>query len=60
MGFWQVTLGDIIGYVIILSGFAITIKIHLTSTSHHNKKDVNKVSQSKSSVKGDQIGRDKK
>lgn len=60
MGFWQITLGDVIGYAIILSGFAITIKIHFSSTSHHNKKDVNKVNQAKSNVKGNQIGRDKK
>lgn len=29
MGFWQITIGDIIGYILILSGLAITISIQL-------------------------------
>ena len=60
MGFWQITIGDVIGYILILAGFAITIKVQLKVTAHHNKKNINKVNQSKSNVKGDQIGRDKK
>lgn len=60
MGFWQITIGDVIGYILILAGFAITIKVQLKATAHHNKKNINKVNQSKSNVKGDQIGRDKK
>ena len=27
MSFWQITLGDVIGYVLILLGLAITIKV---------------------------------
>lgn len=59
MEFLQVTLGDVIGYILILSGFAITISLQIKIKSHHNKKDTNKVNQSKSTVSGDQIGRDK-
>ena len=51
MGFWQITIGDIIGYILILSGLAITISIQLKISSHHN---------TNSSVGGDQVGRDKK
>ena len=60
MGFWQITIGDIIGYILILSGLAITISIQLKISSHHNTKVVNKINQSNSSVGGDQVGRDKK
>lgn len=59
MNFWQITLGDVISYFLILSGVAITVKVQLKATSHHNKKDINRVNQSKSIVKGDQVGRDK-
>ncbi|MCQ4773055.1 hypothetical protein NE634_04650 [Lacrimispora saccharolytica] len=60
MGFLQITLGDVIGYVLILSGFALSISIQMRISSHHNKKDTNKVNQSNSKIKGDQVGRDKK
>ena len=60
MEFWQITIGDIISYLLILAGVAITIKVQLKATSHHNNKDLNKVNQSRSTVKGDQIGRDRK
>lgn len=48
MGFLQITLGDVIGYVLILSGFALSISIQMRISSHHNKKDTNKVNQSNS------------
>lgn len=60
MGFWQITLGDVLGYILILSGIAVTISLKIKISSHDNKKDINKVNQSKSTVSGDQIGRDKK
>ena len=62
MNFWQVTLGDIIGYIIMIGGFAFTIRVTLKTkySSHHNTKQVTKVNQSKSTVQGDQIGGDKK
>lgn len=60
MGFWQITIGDVIGYILIASGVALTITIQLKISSHHNSKDINKVNQSKSEVKGDQVGRDKR
>lgn len=62
MDFMQVTLGDVIGYILIISGFTISISISMQVhiNPHHNKKDVNKVNQSRSEVKGDQVGRDKK
>lgn len=62
VGFMQVTLGDVIGYIIMLSGFAITISltVKVKYSSHDNKKNVTKVNQSKSKVKGDQIGGDKR
>lgn len=60
MGFWQITIGDVISYILIISGTALTISIQLKISSHHNSKDVNKTNQSNSKVKGDQIGRDKK
>ena len=59
MTFWQITIGDVIGYILILTGFTITIGVQLKVTTHHNKKDINKVNQSRSNVKGDQVGRDK-
>lgn len=62
MDFWQVTLGDVIGYFIMISGFAftITVKIKTKHSSHDNKNKVIKVNQSKSNVTGDQVGGDKK
>lgn len=60
MGFWQITLGDIIGYIFILAGIAVTVKVKFNASSHHNTKDINKVNQSKSTVGKDQVGRDKK
>lgn len=60
MGFWQITIGDVIGYILIVSGAAISISIQLKISSHHNSKDFNKTNQSNSKVNGDQVGRDKK
>ena len=60
MGFWQITIGDVIGYILIVSGVALTISVQLRISSHHNTKDINKTNQSKSTVQGDQVGRDKK
>lgn len=62
MNFWQVTLGDVIGYIIMIGGFALTIKVKIKTkySSHHNKKQNTKVNQSGSKVKGDQVGGDKK
>lgn len=59
MGFWQITIGDVIGYILIVSGVALSISIQLKVSSHHNSKNINKTNQSNSQVKGDQIGRDK-
>ena len=52
-------IGDVIGYILIVSGVALSISIQLKVSSHHNSKDINKTNQSNSQVKGDQIGRDK-
>lgn len=62
MDFWQVTLGDVIGYIIMIGGFAFTINVKVKTkySSHDNKKQVTKVNQSKSKVKGDQVGGDKR
>ena len=60
MGFWQITIGDVISYILIVSGVALTISIQLKISTHHNSKDINKANQSNSKVKGDQVGRDKK
>ena len=60
MEFWQITVGDVISYILIVSGVALTISVQLRISSHHNSKDINKTNQSNSEVKGDQIGRDKK
>ncbi len=60
MGFWQITIGDIISYILIASGVALSIGIQLKISSHHNSKNLNKTNQSNSQVKGDQVGRDKK
>ena len=36
MNFWQVTLGDIIGYIIMIGGFAFTIRVTVkTKYSSH-------------------------
>ena len=64
MGFVQVTLGDVIGYILILFSTAITISavIKVNYSSHHNtnKKKSYKVNQASSTVGRDQIGRDKR
>ncbi|MDD3139604.1 MAG: hypothetical protein PHX08_11615 [Lachnospiraceae bacterium] len=62
MGFWQITFGDIIGYVLTITAATITIRtvIKVNYSSHHNKKKSNKVNQSSSTVGRDQIGGDKK
>ncbi|MDY4837930.1 MAG: hypothetical protein SO160_00030 [Lachnospiraceae bacterium] len=62
MGFWQVTLGDIIGYVLTIASTAITVSVvvKIQYSSHHNKKKNTKVNQSSSVVGRDQIGGDKR
>lgn len=62
MGFWQVTLGDIIGYALTIVATLITVGtvIKVNYSSHHNKKKKNSVNQSSSIVGRDQIGGDKK
>lgn len=56
--FLQITLGDIIGWIITIVsvGVAITVnvKININKTG-----DITKINQSKSQVKGDQIGGNK-
>ena len=62
MGFWQVTLGDVIGYVLTIAAAAITVSvvIRVNYSSHHNRKTNSKVNQASSFVGGDQIGGDKR
>lgn len=62
MGFWQVTLGDVIGYVLTVASTAITVSvvIKVKYSSHHNTKKNTKVNQSSSVVGRDQIGGDKR
>ncbi len=49
MNFWQVTLGDIIGYIIMIGGFAFTIRVTVKTkySSHHNTKQVPSLDKSK-------------
>ncbi|MDF2821182.1 MAG: hypothetical protein K0R15_1623 [Clostridiales bacterium] len=62
MDFWQVTLGDIIGYFLTIVATAITVStvIKVNYSSHHNDKRKSKVNQSSSTVGRDQIGGDRK
>lgn len=62
MGFWQVTLGDVIGYVLNVASTTITVSvvIKVKYSSHHNTKKNTKVNQSSSVVGRDQIGGDKR
>ena len=62
MGFWQVTLGDVIGYVLTVASTAITVSVivKVKYSSHHNRKANTKVNQSSSIVGRDQIGGDKR
>ena len=62
MNFWQVTIGDLIGYLLIIVNTTISISlvIKMNFTSHHNKKKNIKINQSSSVVGGDQIGGDKR
>lgn len=62
MNFVQITLGDVIGYVLIIASTAINIGVvvKMKYSSHHNKKNNIKINQSKSYVGGDQVGGDKR
>lgn len=55
----QITLGDIIGWIITIVsvGIAVTVKIKVDINRNG---DTKKVNQSRSHVSGDQIGGDKK
>lgn len=62
MNFLQVTIGDIIGYILIITNTAISVSlvIKMKFISHHNKKTNTKINQSSSVVGRDQIGGDKR
>lgn len=62
MEFFQVTLGDVIGYVLTIISTALTISvvIKVNYNSHHNTKKIKKINQSSSTVGRDQIGGDKR
>lgn len=62
MDFWQVTFGDIIGYILTIVATAITVStvIKVNYSSRYNDKRKSKVNQSSSIVGRDQIGGDRK